>query len=247
MYEAVTRLVGENLLVVIIVLVLVFISSIAVGVLIGNTTAMKILIRFGIPVYSGKPHKDYKLLKTANNDGVGWLSVPDTVYAPIMCECNGKYRKLTFLNKESSSGELVLSEGQKSLNLKSIAKPSTDPNNLFHDLAIIEGSSLIKTENIRYSQFTRLRKYINSELRNYYPDIVLIDNGKKRIFNLLFTVELGIENRKKIKFTDRESFILSMRKMAQFNSQRSADNNIIILSTSTVIDTLLVFLVEKED
>jgi hypothetical protein len=213
------------------------------GVLIGNVTAMKILSNMGISVFSGKPLRDYKVMKSVNADVIGWIQIPNTCYNPIMLSKDGFYTNHNSKGVESKRGEIFLTTGHNAYDLDHIAKPS---NNGFKDLSVFKGTATSRLESMRESKFTYLKKYINSDLKKTNPDICIVDNGKLRLFNLLFAVELGLEDRKAFKFTDRASFLATMRKGAFLDTLAPTDNDIIILNGSTGIDTMLVFLVEKE-
>jgi hypothetical protein len=214
------------------------------GVLIGNVTAMKILVRLGIPVLSGKVVKDYRVHHSLNKDVLGWLQVPNVCYAPIMSRTDGFYKTHNALKKENSHGEIFLSDGKNSFDLRAIALQS---KNSFPDLSIIVGSAEVRSTSTRSAQFTCLKKYVITDLKSLNPDIYILDNGRLRVFNLLFATEMGLETKQTIKFTDRVSFIKSMRELSYLDTGRSADDSVIILSGSTDIDTMLVFLVEKKE
>jgi hypothetical protein len=235
---------GNNPVLVIFMVILFFVVFFALGVAIGNVTAMRLLLKFGFPVLSGKIVKDYRLLRSVSKDGAGWLKVPDICYAPIMFDQDGLYKKSDYRKRESVKGELYLSDGKSSLDLRGIAHKSDKG---IPDLSMIIGSSSIRGNNLRDSQFTNLKKYVNTDLKKHHPDILLIDYGKLRIFNLAFAVEVGLEQKQRVGFTDRASFIKSMQETAYIDTGRSCDNDVIILSGSTGIDTLLVFLVEKSE
>lgn len=212
------------------------------GLMTGNVTTMRLFNRLGIHVFSGKIAKDYRLVKSINKDTVGWIHIPDTSYSPIMKSNGGVYKSKDYLKRPSTKGELYVSDGRNSFDLSNIANKS---DNTFTDLTIIMGSSAVRNMSIRECKFTLLKKYLNTDLKQRHPDIIVIDNGKQRIFNLLFAVELGLENRKKFKFTDRTSFLESMKEMAFVKTDKSYDKDVLILNGSTGLDTILVFLVEK--
>lgn len=237
------ELMKENVMLGVLMIISFFVFFFIIGVMIGNVTTMRILHAFGIPAFSGKILKDYRVLKSINKDGIGWLHIPDTCYSPVMVCSDGFYKTHNFKKKESKYGELYITDSKNTFDLQKIANKS---DNGIKDLTIINGSTSVLSRNIKRCKFTYLKKYTNSDLKNRFPDIYLVDNGKLRIFNLLFAVEIGLENRKVIKFTDRATFIKAMRGMAYVDTGRSADNDIIILSGSNGIDTLLMFLVEKE-
>lgn len=213
------------------------------GVMVGNITALKILTRLGVPVMSGKVYRDYKVQKSINKDVIGFISIPDTCYNPIMLSKNGLYKNHNIKGIENNRGELYLAEGSNSFNLGTIAKKS---DNTLKDLSVIMGTSASRRDSLRETKFTFLKKYINTDLKKNYPDISIIDNGKLRLFNLLFAIELGLEDRKGFKFSDRDSFISALRKNSFFDTGKKAERDVIILNGSTGLDTMLVFLVEKE-
>lgn len=241
----VLKFIIENVYVSILIGVMALTVALLFGVMIGNATTLRLLTNLGIPVLTGNVEKDFKLVKSFNQDSLGWLSVPNTCYSPIMVENEGVYKYKNYLHREDIRGELYLAEDFNSISLTSIAKENNNANT-FSDLSIIKGSSAIKSVNLRQCRFTLLRNYVNSDLTKHHPDIIVYDKGRKRIFNLLFAVELGIENRKKFKFSDRGSFITSLRDLSFYDTGRDIDNDIIILHGVTSIDATLVFLVEKE-
>lgn len=226
---------------------MMFISFIVIflilGVLVGNVTALKILTRLGVPVMSGKVERDYRVQKSINKDVIGFINIPDTCYNPIMLCKNGLYKNHNIKGIENTRGELYLSDGSNSFSLNNIANKS---DNGFKDLSVIMGTSSSRRDSLRETKFTFLKKYINTDLKKNYPDISIVDNGKLRFFNLLFAVELGLEDRKEFKFSDRDSFIATLRKNSFFDTGKKAERDVIILNGSTGLDTMLVFLVEKE-
>lgn len=214
------------------------------GVLMGNVTAMKVLVKWGIPVFSGKINRDYRMLHAVNKDGIGWLHIPSTCYSPVMTSKKGFYKKHNFMGGDSYRGELFVSESSTSSNLASIRNHS---DNAVHDLSIIEGSVAVRTTSVRAAKFTFLKKYVNTDLRNTNPDIFLYDKDRIRVFHFLFAVEKELENRMALKLTDRTSFLNSMREMSYLDSGKPFENDVLILSGKTDIDTMLVFLVEKTE
>lgn len=241
--DSFTALWESNPLAVLIVIGCAILLSLLVGAMMGNVTTLKLLNKLGLQILSGKVLKDYRLIKSFNEDTIGWLHIPDTCYTPIMAHSKGKYKGVNYFNHTNKNGELYLSDTHGAMDLAQIAYPS---DSMFGDLSIIKGSSSVRSDNIRKAKFTYLRKYINSDLKKYYPNVSLVDNGKERIFNLLFAVEMGLEDRKAFRVTDRSSFIEDMRKLAFYDSKREGKGNIIILNGSDRIDSTLVFLVERE-
>lgn len=233
----------DNLGSVLLGFVIFLILFIVLGVVLGNTIVLRILMTFGAHVLSGRPVKDFRALRKRNKDCVGWISIPDTCYAPIMADLDGKYKKKDALGRDVTYGELMLADDKQAQNLKSIGKPS---DNKIHDLAIIKGSSASRIATPRGAQFTWLRKYVNTDLKKYSPDVLIVEEGKERVFDVAFAVELGIEDNQRIVFTDRESFLRSMQNLAYVRTGRKLDNDVVILSANNPIDTMLVFLVERQ-
>lgn len=225
----------------IITLVLVFFGTLCLGVLIGNTVATRILVRMGFSVTTGYPNKDYRIYHRINEDVLGWLKVPGACYAPIMRYAGGFYRKHTVLRRPSFTGELSYNQDVWDVLLNSIALPS---DNELGDLAIIDGSTEIRTNSFRTVQFTNLRRFIEKDFTDQNVTVTLCEKNKTRYFRFLFAVEAGIENEHKIRFTSRNDFIESLRKRAYRDSGRSSNKPIIILRGNSRIDSLIVFLVE---
>jgi hypothetical protein len=220
-----------------------FVLFFVLGILFGNVTAMKLLTWLGLPILSGKIAKDFRVASSLNRDVVGWLKIPDTCYAPVMLYTEGFYKTHNFMKRENEHGELHLSGGRNSLDLRGIANKS---DNLFSDLSLIIGSASVRSTSARNAQLTCVRKYILTDLKKHNPDIFIIDKGRLRVFTLLFATEMGLDNQKSLSFSSRESFIRGMRDISYFDTFKPSTNDILILSGSTDIDTMLVFLVEKE-
>lgn len=237
---------GSSAHIILFLLIAVVLVGVILALLIirGNLYIMRFFVYLGFPLLSGNVSKDYRLLRSFNNDVVGWLKIPNTCYAPVMLSDGLFYKTHDYKKNTNSHGELHISNNLGSQDLRRIAYPSSGD---IGDLTIIDGSASVRSTNIRESKLTLLNRYILSDLKHLYPDIHLLDKGRMRIFNLLFAVELKIENRQKFKFTDRESFISSLRESAFVDTGYEANNSIVILSGSTGLDTLLVFMVEKED
>lgn len=210
----------------------------------GNLLALKLLNRLGFTVLSGQPERDYRLLRAFNPDLIGWLSIGNTCYAPILSASKGFYRRHDYRRRPSSHGELHISDGNNTLDLQHIARPST--GSALADLTIVSGSALVHSSSLRQCQFTLLSRYILSDLKNSYPTVVVCDKGKLRFFEFLFAVKIGIEDRKSFQFSDRASFLSSLRALAFVDSGRQLDHTVILLNASSVLDTLLVLLVEKD-
>lgn len=217
--------------------------AVGLGVSRGNIIALRLCLRLGIPVHSGKAEKDYRASCSLNKDIKGWLHIPGVCYAPIMSESRGYYVGHNFLKKDNSHGELFLFSNRGTYDFSCIS--NADVRGI-GDLSVIQGKMTIRKTSPRLSQFTLLKKYTNSDLRKHYPDIILIDEYKKRIFTFLFLVDVSLEDNIKVVGTDRCTFIQSMRDISAVDSGLAAENNIIILSGNSGIDTTLVFLVEKQ-
>lgn len=218
------------------------VAFLSLGAFTGNFFVFKLLHLLGFPLVSGKIRKDARLfLKGA--DARGWLHVPDVCYAPIMADREGFYRTHDFRGKSSFSGELTLAEDKSAEALKSIALPSTSR---FGDLAMIHGLATVKSSSMRYTQFKWLDRYVKTDLKQRYPVISLYDQGKVRNFSLLFAVEVGVEAKKQLRFTDRESFLNQMRSLAHTDTGRSTEGSILILNGVTEIDSSMAFFVEQE-
>lgn len=219
---------------------------ILLGIIFGNTLILRVLMGMGLPVLSGKILRDYRATKRLNGETLGWISIPNVCYAPIMQGKDGFYKNHDFRRKESTYGELVLSYDKSHTALRSIANPNIEGNCL-PDLTVVVGSTIVKSRNLRTVQFTLLRRLINTHLRNKESSVTVIDKEKSRKFSLLFAVEMGIEQKRNIKYSDRKGFIESMRSFAIIDSKKPPEGNILILSGVTEIDNLLLFLIESKE
>lgn len=221
----------------------IYVVSIGIfGVLTGNTFVLRLVTMFGLPVYSGKIAKDFRVARSFNKkDVLGWLSIPGVCYAPVLADREGFYYTHTFKKKESNHGEVCISTRRSHHNIMSLGRES---NHEFKDLTVLRGSVLVRTSSIRFSQFSSLKQYTNTDLRKRSPIVTLLDSGKVRNFEFLFAVDIGIEEKKRLMFTDRSSFIQSMRDIAYVDVGKPADQDVLILTGGTDIDTSYVFLKE---
>ena len=226
-------------------LILFLVIFLFLGILTGNSFVLRLFMRMGIHLLCGNPEKDFRALRKFNPDCIGWLSIPETCYAPIMRDKDGFYRKKDALGRESTYGELILADDSRARALRGIGKVSL---NEIGDLAMIIGSSESRLTTKRGVQFTWLRKYVNSDLKQVEPNIILIDNGRKRIFRVAFSVELGIEqNKRGISYMDRDTFLQGMLKFSGVNKHFTFDSNVLILNALSPLDSMLVFLVEQKN
>ncbi len=112
---------------------LIFILAICIGfcilVVIGNLSAMKLLAKNGLAVFSHDIVKDCKLLNYVNKEGACWLSIPEICYSPVMENCDGKYKKHNFLQKPNKYGELYLSDSARATKLQEFSLPSVITTN----------------------------------------------------------------------------------------------------------------------
>lgn len=227
-------------------IILLLLGLILVGMLLfmllvvrGNVKAMKILAKKGVAVFSGDALKDYELLQFVNAEGLGWLNIPNICYAPVMKDLKGKYTNHNFLQKDSKYGELYKAWSAKAVVLDTIALHNPE-GYVFRDLSIIEGSTLGVSTNTRLANFSNL-----SGLVGYTEDIELVDNGRKRLFNVMAIVEQYIGDGEGFKFKDREDFLRSMTSKATHKLKNNSTNNVILLMSKTDISMLIVLLEEK--
>lgn len=202
--------------------VLAVLLTLVLGVITGNVTTLKLLNKLKISILSGNPLKDYRVHR---HDVLGWIKVPNVCYAPVL---SSKDRGGIYVDTPES--------------LKKIARVS-DSGKVFSDLTVINGSMMVLGTNLRNAQFTYMKRYINSDLRKYHP-VIIVDGGKLRRFNFLFSVEMGIEKAQKLAFKDRDTFLTSMRSLATIDSGLPFDKDVLILRGVSDIDVLIVFLVE---
>lgn len=223
-----------------------FIVTLVVGVgfillvMSGNLKAMQFLAKNGVALFCGDIDTDYKLLSYVNSDGIGWLSIQNNCYCPIMGYTGGKYKDHNFLQKENNYGEVYLSEAQNSINLSKIALPVKNADYKIKDLSILDGSRNGISTNMRQANFSNLRG-----LEGGTEEIEIMDNGCIRKFKVLGMVEQCIGDATSFKFTTREEFLSSLLENSFYNSRYSyKDNNVIILRSKSDIINLLVLLIE---
>lgn len=216
------------------------------GVVTGNPVVLRVFSRLGFLVYSGKPKKDAQFVKSMNSDMIGFLKVPNTVYAPIFTFSEGKYRHHDFLGRKNPTGELVLDSSKLTKTLKPLSNSKDSSDTLFPDLSIIKGSVDSKARSLATSKFTSLIKYVNTDLKKFYPIISLYEGDKVRNFKLVFAVEIALEEQKPLQFTSREAFLESLRKLSFYDSREVVSSNVLILNGFTGIDSVLLILQEKE-
>lgn len=212
-------------------------------VLIGNLSAMKFLAKNGVAVFSRKIDTDYQLLNYVNKEGVGWLHIPNIIYAPIMLYSSGLYKDHNFLKKSSLYGEIFISEGESSKELSKIGKKSSDKN--IKDLTLIRGSAKGNQSDLRHANFSSLGKVVEIIEDN---DIVTIyEESGQRIFYPVAVVDITKGDTHKFEYTSRDKFIDSILNMAKLVTKQkyNKNNDAILLQCKTEIDTLLVLLIEK--
>lgn len=240
----------------VVLLVLTILTVIALyfmfAIMFKDLKTMKFLAKHGVAVFSGKEITDYKLLKYINNEGLGWIHIPNVCYAPIMQYVDGKYKNHNFLQKDNMYGEIYLSEGNNSKVLSKIALKSCEGEHdyVFKDLSILDGSSKGVSNNLRHANFSNLGCLSDFNYSN--NEIVIVDNGHIRKFEVLGLVEQSIDTMKTVEFSTREEFLDYMLHGFKDNNadilaskkKVNYDNNIIILRSKYNISNQLVFLIE---
>ena len=227
-------------------IVLIFIMAISIGfcilVIMGNLTAMKLLAKNGLAVFSHDIVKDCKLLNYVNKEGACWLSIPEICYSPVMENCDGKYKKHNFLQKENKYGELYLSDSKRAVLLQGFSKPS---DNKIKDLTIIRSNPHGNGTDLRHANFSLLRK-----IRHNIKDgsiITLCENGKKRYFKAVSMLEMGIDDNYTFKYTNRDEFLKSLLFLSKTSVIKDVPKeDVIILECRTDIDIVVVMLVETK-
>ena len=225
---------------------LILILAICIGfcilVIMGNLTAMKLLAKNGLAVFSHDIVKDCKLLNYVNKEGACWLSIPDICYSPVMENCDGKYKKHNFLQKENKFGELYLSDSKRAMTLQGFSKPTDDR---IKDLTIIRGNPTGNGTDLRHANFSLLRK-IRHNIK-YGSLITLCEDGRKRYFKAVSMLEMGIDDNYTFKYTNREEFLKSLLFLSKVSTIREVPKeSVIILECKTDIDIVVVMLVETK-
>lgn len=218
----------------------------ALGVITGNPVVLGVFSKLGFLVYSGKPKRDARFVKSMNPDMIGFLKVPNTVYSPIFPSTEGKYKHHDFLGRKNPSGELVLDTSELAKALKPLSCDRGTADSIFTDLSIIKGTVNNKSRSVSTSKFTSLIKYVNTDLKRHHPTISLYEDGEVRNFSLVFAVEIGLEDKKPLQFNTREAFLISLRKLSFYDSREVITSNVLILNGYTGIDSVLLVLQEKE-
>ena len=233
-------------IIMIVLIILIVIICIGIGfflcVLIGNLTAMKMLARMGVAVFSNKIETDSKLLDYINKDGISWLKIPDICYSPIMLYKEGFYKNHNYLKKDNLFGELYLSEDIKAIKLLDIG---IDIEDRIKDLSIIKGNYRGIGTSLRKANFSLLRK-IKDKIRDNSV-VQLCENGKVRYFKPIAIIDKGLNENHSFKFKNRKEFIdcfLSYSKVTSDNINRNKP--MLILECKTDIDIVMVLLEEME-
>lgn len=227
---------------------LIVIFSLIIGffilVLMGNLSAMKLLAKNGLAVFSHNIIKDSKLLNYVNREGACWLSVPDICYSPVMYNCDGKYKNHNFLQKENRFGELYLSDSRKVEKLKEI---SLSCKFVVKDLMTIKGVALGNGTDLRHANFSYLRKISQSIKENVDLDIQLCENGVIRHFKPVSMIDMGLSDKHIFKYDTRDNFLQSLLDFSKIKIiTRAPKENVVFLECQTDIDIVLVMLIEKE-
>ena len=220
--------------------------ALAVGfcilVVLGNLTAMKLLAKNGLAVFSHDIVKDCKLLNYVNKEGACWLSIPEVCYSPVMENCDGKYKKHNFLQKPNKYGELYLSDSKRATVLQEFAIPTDDR---IKDLTIIRGNPTGNGTDLRHANFSLLRK-----IKHNIKDgsiITLCEDGKKRYFKAVSLLEMGIDDNYTFKYTSRDEFLKSLLFLSKTAVIRDVPKeSVVILECKTDIDIVVVMLVETK-
>lgn len=223
--------------------VLVIILYLILGVIRGNSSVLSLFLKMGFLIYSGKPKRDYAFIKKKNEDVKGFLSIPNTVYAPVFPYSNGKYRYHDFMGRKNTLGELIIDESDLSQSLKPL---SLTPSGVFGDLTIIKGSMSNRASSIANSKFSSLIRYVNTDLKKQHPIISLRNDNKVINYKLVFALEMSLENKKPLDFSTRDKFLASLRKIAFYDTREPIHTNVLILNGSTGIDSVLLILKEVE-
>lgn len=234
-----TNLLKENTLAVVFATAFLIIVTFFWSIKRGNITILYLLNRVGIMAYSAKIDTDYKLVNKLNKDCVAWLSVPNTVYAPVMGMCK-EYKGKNYLGRESSYGEIGISEDKVSTFFKSFAL-NTDG---VGDLTIIEGRDYVRNARIRNGQFTLLENYTKTDLCINKPIIELVDSIGKHNYKYIGRLEYGLNEKKNFAVKDRDSLVDLLYLLTGSKLKPVYDKKILLLKTSSGIDVSYVVLQE---
>ena len=235
---------NPNLLIMVLLLIVVFIGfGFVFLVQMGNLSAMKFLAKNGVAVFSKNIEKDYKLLNYVNKEGVGWIHIPNIIYAPIMTYSNGLYTDHNFLKKSSLYGEIFITETDSMKEVDKIRKEDRDL--ILKDLTLIRGSAKGKQMDLRHANFSSLSKVVETIAEKGIVNVY--EEKGKREFYPVAVVDITKGNTHKFEYTSREKFIDSIIGLSKVQTKQNynKDNNVILLQCKTEIDTLLVLLIEK--
>lgn len=211
-------------------------------VLIGNLTAMKILAKLGLAVFSNKVVPDSKLLRYMNKDGLCWISIPDICYSPVMAYSDGFYKNHNYLGKDNLYGELYVSGDLKANKLLELGMKD---DNIVKDLSIIKGNYNGIGNNLRKANFSLLRK-MSQKIRDKGV-LKICENGKTRYFYPIAMIDRGLNERHSFRFKDRTEFIKSFLEFSKVKVDNFRyDKPMIILECKTDVDIVMVLLVEME-
>ena len=228
----------------IVLLIMALTVGFCILVVIGNLTAMKFLAKNGVAVFSHNIEKDCKLLNYVNKEGAGWLKISEVCYSPVMENCDGKYKNHNFLQKPNKFGEIYLSDSKKAMKLQEFSKDK-DSNIKFKDLTIIKGKPQGNGTDLRHTNFSLLRK-IKYHIQNS-QDIQICEEGVVRNFKPVAMMEMGIDENKPIKFTNREEFLSSFLDISDIKMiKKVPQETVILLECRTDIDIVMVLLVENK-
>ena len=227
-----------------IVFILCIITTFGILVIIGNLSAMKLLAKNGVAVFSHDIKKDWKLLNFVNKEeSVCWLRIPEICYSPVMKYSNGKYKKHNYVGKENRYGELYITEDKRIKKLSEFAKVS---DNRVTDLTIIKGAPFGNGTDLRHANFSLLRKIKHNVMSISKDYVEICDGDSVRYFKPIALLDIGIDERHSFKYTSREDFVKSLIDFAKIKSDSyNINNNIVFLECSTDIDTVMVILEER--
>lgn len=227
---------------------LILIMCIVIGffilVILGNLPAMKFLAKNGLAIFSHDIVKDCKLLNYVNKEGAGWLKISEICYSPVMENCDGKYKNHNFLQKPNKFGELYLSDSKKAMKLSEFSK-EVNSNKKIKDLTIIKGKPEGNGTDLRHANFSLLRK-IQYNIQNSI-DVQICEEGIVSNYKPVAMLEMGIDENRPIKFTNRSEFISSFLDISDLKMiQKVPEENVVLLECRTDIDVVMVLLVENK-
>lgn len=226
----------------IIILLVCIVITFFLLVLIGNLTAMKILAKLGIAVFSNRIITDSKLLNYMNKDGVCWIRIPDICYSPIMTYSNGFYKNHNYIKKENMFGELFISGDVKANKLLELGMQD---DNFIKDLSIIKGNYNGLGNNMRKANFSLLRK-MGEKIKDK-GILSVCENGRVRYFYPVAMIDRGLNEKHSFRFKDRTEFIKSFLEFSKIKVDNFRyEKPMIILECKTDVDIVMVLLVETE-